>query len=271
MNIKLIGVDLDATLLKDHNIIDEYTLSILKKAHDKGIHIVPITGRPYAGLPKSVTESGLMDYAITTNGAYITSLKDGKRLFTSEIEPNKVLELIDKLNDFKCKIEVFAEDYGHVEPEHYQFYKDNYTGTDLESYIFSSRKVKESIKDYVNKGNACGELFAIFEDSQARDKALKSCQAIEGIQICRLSDKFLEITKAGVNKGEALEKLCNILGVSLCDTIAFGDGENDLEFLAKAGISVAMENACDKVKTQADIIAPSNLDSGVGIILNKYI
>ena len=80
---------------------------------------------------------------------------------------------------------------------------------------------------------------------------------------CMLADRFLEITRGGTDKGTALEMLCNHLKIKLEEVIAFGDGENDLQFLDKAGTAIAMGNAGDSVKAQADIITDTNNNQGV--------
>ena len=86
-----------------------------------------------------------------------------------------------------------------------------------------------------------------------------------------LADRFLEITKAGTDKGTALQMLCKHLGIGLNEVIAFGDGENDLQFLQKAGTAVAMGNAVDCVKEMADIITDTNDNNGVEKALKDLI
>ena len=53
--------------------------------------------------------------------------------------------------------------------------------------------------------------------------------------------------------------------------MAFGDGENDLSMMEKAGIGIAMENGEESLKAKADYIAPSNDDAGVGQMLEKLV
>lgn len=64
----------------------------------------------------------------------------------------------------------------------------------------------------------------------------------------------MKTATAGVDKGSALQLLCNHLDMPVQDTIAFGDGENDKEFLAVAGLGCAMKNARPAAKSAANVV-----------------
>lgn len=66
---------------------------------------------------------------------------------------------------------------------------------------------------------------------------------------------FVEFLDAATCKGRGLEKLCGLLGVGLGAVVAFGDGDNDVEFLQAAGLGVAMCNARPAVQACADVVS----------------
>ena len=72
-----------------------------------------------------------------------------------------------------------------------------------------------------------------------------------------------EIIPRGIDKGKGIELVCRHFGASLKDTVAFGDSMNDAAMLARAGLSVAMGNACDELKAMADIICEDVAHDGV--------
>ena len=73
-----------------------------------------------------------------------------------------------------------------------------------------------------------------------------------------------------MNKGAGLARLCAALDVPPARVVAFGDGDNDLEFLATAGLGLAMANARENVKAAADgVTARSNDDDGVAFELAR--
>ncbi len=107
------------------------------------------------------------------------------------------------------------------------------------------------------------EFFVSSADKAEQEKISAALDALGGVQYWYYDDKYIEITREGCDKGSALEAICRHLGVNIENTMAFGDGDNDLFFLEKAGVAVAMENAFPSVKAKADIIAKSNNDNGV--------
>lgn len=267
-NIKFVGVDLDGTLLRDDKTLCPSAEEIINSLAKRGIYFVPITGRPYSGIPDCVKKLDAVEYIISSNGARILNSKTDEELFSFALSNEKTMELISILRDADCMFEAFADNVGYVEKELYDYYVREFKGTPIGDYIFSSRKITDSIEGlFEGTGKQADEIFIDCRTPQVRADILKRIEGVEGIQHCSLGDRFLEITKKGTDKGEAMAVLCDYLGVDLKDTIAFGDGENDLQFLEKAGFSVAMENAFPCVKEKADIITKSNNDNGVCEIL----
>ena len=77
------------------------------------------------------------------------------------------------------------------------------------------------------------------------------------------------ISNGQANKWKAIEELCKIKGINRKDIIAIGDGSNDIEMLKNAGFGIAMGNATEEVKENADIMIPSNDKEGVAIFLKE--
>lgn len=74
-----------------------------------------------------------------------------------------------------------------------------------------------------------------------------------------------------VSKGYGLEYVSNRLGISPDEIIAIGDNENDISMLNYSGLGVAMGNALEKTKSEANIITSSNDEDGVAKVIEKYI
>lgn len=82
---------------------------------------------------------------------------------------------------------------------------------------------------------------------------------------------FLELAHPDVSKGTGLQFVADRLGFTREETIAFGDGENDLELVDWAGYSVAVGNAHPVVKSRADLVAPSAEEEGVAQVLEAFL
>ncbi len=92
--IELIGVDLDGTLLTDEKTLCPGAEETLKRAKDKGIHIVPITGRPFQGVPECVKALESVDYFICSNGACIIDAKTKEGVYNFSMSNEKSREAV---------------------------------------------------------------------------------------------------------------------------------------------------------------------------------
>ena len=108
----------------------------------------------------------------------------------------------------------------------------------------------------------------VLMDRDQTEKFLKSNPAITTV-----SGGYgnLEFTRSDVSKGIALYTLSDMLGIDHAATMAIGDTENDLAIIGAAGIGIAMGNATDMVKEQADFVTLSNMEDGVAHALDTFI
>lgn len=82
---------------------------------------------------------------------------------------------------------------------------------------------------------------------------------------------FLEFASPDVTKAAGLEFLSEHLGFARERTLAFGDGDNDIELVEWAGYGVAVDNAYDRVKEVADLVCPPVEEEGVAQVLEAYL
>ncbi len=82
---------------------------------------------------------------------------------------------------------------------------------------------------------------------------------------------MLEIHAAGVHKWAAAECLCARLGIAPDETVAFGDGPNDVELLAGAGLAFAMADGWEVARSAADDVAPPCREDGFAITVERLL
>jgi Cof subfamily protein (haloacid dehalogenase superfamily) len=82
---------------------------------------------------------------------------------------------------------------------------------------------------------------------------------------------FLELASPRISKGSGLGFVAEHLGFTAAQTVAFGDGENDLELLGWAGYGVCVENGNDLLKAQADWLCPGPEEQGVAQAIEAYL
>ena len=79
-----------------------------------------------------------------------------------------------------------------------------------------------------------------------------------------------EVMKKGTSKGNAVKELALSLNIKRDEIICLGDNENDLSMIKYAGLGIAMGNACELLKKEADYITDTNINSGVAKAIKKW-
>ena len=88
--------------------------------------------------------------------------------------------------------------------------------------------------------------------------------ALSDYDVLLVGPDWLEIMPKHVSKASALWKICDKLGISMNEVMAFGDAQNDLKMLQQVGIGVAMGNAMDEAKYAATVVTDTNMNNGIG-------
>ena len=115
----------------------------------------------------------------------------------------------------------------------------------------------------------------LFQNTDVKylEKIAKDLEPITGDTfVSYSSNRYLEFNQQGVNKGQGLLSLAEILGVDPKDTIAIGDNDNDLTMIQAAGLGCCVSNATEAVKKNSDYIAEADCDEGgVAEIIEKFV
>ena len=209
-----------------------------------------------------------IEYYICSNGAQIIDAETEQALYSFTIPNGECREIMAVLRQLGCVFEPFACGWGYTEQAIFDGYMQQYGGTPLEEYVVASRRIIDCVDDVFEMGEtAVDDFFVTCPDGAVRDRLLDALEQLGDLQYCCMGDRFLEITQRGADKGTAMAVLCRRLGIDIAETVAFGDGDNDILLLKKAGLAVAMGNALPAVKQCADLITSANNDNGVCEIL----
>lgn len=271
--IKMIGFDLDGTLLTDQKELGEYTVQILKRAVEEGIVILPITGRPLCGLPEEVTGLTGLRYAITANGARILDLKNAAVLKDQLVSVETAEKILDILGNYDSLREIYYDGTGYAEREKLEQIDHFFEEGPMAEYVRSTRQPVENLMDKFRKeSREVDKVQGVFADLGEREAALDEIRKLEGVTITGALHNNIEVNAAGVDKGNALLWLAQYLGIAPEETMAFGDGNNDITLLEKAGTGVAMKNGIEEVKHAADrITEKTNDEEGAAKFIETYV
>ena len=269
--IRMIGLDLDGTLLNTQKELTENTRRVLTEAIDSGILVLVATGRPFTGIPEELRTFPGIHYALTSNGARVLDT-DHNKLLIEHLLPmestKKALRIFEKYDTLS---EIYFDGQGYADAAKLDEVGKYHHDPNMWNYVRTTRIPVPDIWDVIAKENRnMDKVQALFADMDEREQAWKELSELKELELVGSLSYNIEINATGVNKGTALVALGEMLGIPREAIMACGDGDNDVHLLREVGFGVAMANAQPQVKDAADYITSSNDEEGVARAIEKF-
>ena len=273
LDIKMIGFDLDDTLLTSNKELTLYTKEVLMKAIRQGTVVLPSTGRPLCGLTEEIRNFPGIRYALTANGARLLDMKEGTILYECLVPRETTEKLLNIFLQYDALVEIYYEGVGFAQEDKLQRIHEFFPRQAMAEYVLTTRKmVKDVRRKFEETDLPSDKVQAVFKTLEEKERALKEVLSkVEGIEAVSSLGNNIEVNVKGVNKGSSLVRLGEMLGIRREEIMAFGDGENDIAMMEAVGFGVAMENGLDAVKAAARYITASNNEDGVAKAIEKYV
>lgn len=261
---KLIGTDLDGTIVRDYSGVSERTVEAFRTAHNEGIEIFFVTGRPPRWMPE-IRETFGFGNAICANGAMLYDLMNDRVLEEWLMPIEEQLEVVKRLRLHIPNIS-FAVEYNN-EFHHEVAYVPRWDiGVDLQpSPMIEEKMVKPAFKLLARCSN-----YDMTSD-QMLHIAHREVGELATITHSNSSESILEISAVGVSKGETLAKMAARAGIGPEDSVTFGDNPNDFSMLRWAHRSWSMADGHPEAKNHAKFIADAHTDDGVAKVIEKLL
>ena len=253
--------------------LDAYNSAIesLDKLAEHGIEFVPCTGRALVGIPQEVLAHPSVHYAVSSNGAVVSRIAcDVEGAVSSEtlrrvpLSRAKALEVLQIARAHDVTFDIFADGHSYLRRDLYdrlaEFVPDD-PGT-LDSIRWNRTPVDEEPEQTLARIDTLERLAMYWHDPRDRDEIVRALGDVSGIAVTRSYPMNIEVMDEEASKGASMAWLCEKLGESLADTLAFGDNFNDGEMLRLCGTAFVTENAPEKMKEMFPV-APSCDDDGV--------
>ncbi|WP_141434245.1 Cof-type HAD-IIB family hydrolase [Bacillus sp. 03113] len=241
LDIKLIALDMDGTVLNEEQEISLENRKAIKEAIDQGVHVVISTGRSLKTLQKYLDTLELSSYLVTVNGSEIWD--DTGVLMERSIVQNDLIQWMWELS---------------------KLHETNFWAISTEQVWHNELPTDLSTSEWLKFG------FHI-DDDQVRETVKKQLVENGLLEISNSSPFNLEVNPLGINKAKGLEAVCKKLNLTMENVMAVGDSLNDIAMIREAGLGVAMGNAQDIVKETADDITASNVEDGVAKAIRKWV
>jgi hypothetical protein len=237
------------------------------KAQENGIILAIASGRPDKGILPIANQLQLQrfgGYMLSFNGAKVKNLKSNEVIYQNalSIEAFKLAHKLSKeygldiitYNDENIISEVAENKYMEIEA--------NITKMPV--------KVVKSMPDFVDYTPP--KCLILGDGDYLATVVPKIQSAMQGLaNVYRSESFFIEVVPNGIDKAVSIERLIDSIGIKQSETMAFGDGFNDISMIEYVACGVAMSNGCDLIKSKADYITLlSNDEDGIAVFLKEH-
>lgn len=270
MRYQLLATDMDGTLLNDKKEISAENQKAVNQALDMGKDVIFSTGRSLNETKSYFATFPKMRYLLCESGALLYDIHEQKILNQETIDPAAAEEILMYTTRRNVLLQIMMEGKSMFEDgmlERLAYYQNDH----LQKLFRDSGTFCPDVIDYCRKHGWQADKICIYHTTpEERELTLQQLQHLP-VTMAFSEKTSLEITPAGVDKGTALKKLCELLGLDIEQVIAVGDAPNDHAILETAGLAVAMGNATDSVRQLCHTIVADNDHHGVKEAIERYL
>lgn len=271
-DIKLIALDMDGTLLNKEGILTKRTQNALLSAMKNDVHVVIATGRVLSAFPEHILNFSGIEYVVSSNGARIVRLADRESIYTNFIETESAKALIPFIFKEDLFLEIFYEGDVFVEKASVDNLETYGLPKRYVDYMLSTRTsindLQSAMEEHIDR---LENINVNFGNQDRKAKFWEASKSFKGITATSSFSHNIELGGATTSKADGVAFLCKKFGIEAYQVMACGDNYNDLSMLKFAGVSVAVENADEIIKSQVDFVTKSNEEDGVALAIEKFV
>lgn len=262
--IKLIATDLDNTLLDEQGQIPESTAALLRQAAQKGVLTAVATGRCYPSAKGAAGVIGAQTPIICYNGSLIKRGDTGEVLAQTYIEPHQIRAVSEFCHQNDLYLQLY--DYDDV-----ILCEQDCEGlrVDPDLQVVGFREIGD-YRTYPDL-HPTPKMLIVEKPEKVPARLLELESTFPDLAFCQSQPWLIEVMPQNAGKGLAVAKLAEIFGVEREAVMTLGDNTNDLPMIRWAGLGVAVGNAVEALKAEADYVCASQRSLGVEEALKKFV
>ncbi|MCX5662840.1 MAG: HAD-IIB family hydrolase [Planctomycetota bacterium] len=281
MRYRMIGIDMDGTLLDRRGRVSEENRAAIAQAQAAGVVVVPCTGRAWSEASPLLRDVSGLDRGVFVGGAAVSEIATGRSLDLAVFEPHVAMELVDALFHLPEAVLVFQDaalaghDYlvtGRGELSANTRWWFEFTKA---TPVFKATVTQEDLRHALRIGivSDTGRMEAVTRDMRERFASRVVMQSFAAVQMPGTTGAMhvLEIFASGVDKWRGLRWLADQMGIEAEAVAAIGDEINDVAMIQAAGCGIAMGNAVPAVKAVADHVTLDCAEAGVAHAIRKLL
>ena len=260
--IKLAALDVDGTLVRSDLSLSPAVIRAVESLREAGIIVSIVTGRSMGELILFRQAFPWIRYFVVSNGATGLDTETNHTFYENHLPLSVARAVEQEARNYSVMTEVYADGISYVNRDCWAE-AERYTAEFLHHPSLAPGRVPvDSVGDLLAaRTNDVEKLYISFERLSDLPQVRSFCESFPVDLVTSIHDG-LEVNQKGVEKGTGLVALCNYLGILPEEVAAVGDGEADIAMFRLAGLSIAMENAKDIVRENADLTAPHNDSDG---------
>ena len=261
--IELLVSDIDGTLVTPDKQVTPRAVKAVAALAKAGIAFSMISSRPVRAMTRLVEQLHVRKPFAAFNGATIVG-PDGRTISALRLSPNAARRALALLAENKVDAWVFADDaWLLLNPDGPNVAREVRTVGFDPTVSVSFEAMIDRIDKIVGVSND-HDLLASLE-ARAADALGADASAV------RSQPFYLDVTNAKAGKGAGVTALCAAMGIDLARTAVIGDMANDVSMFRVAGYSIAMGQAPDAVKAQADAVTAENTAEGFALAVETLV
>lgn len=267
------------------------TVNSLMEAQKKGIRLILASGRnaamiqPYAEQLQIDRYGG---YIVGCNGQHIIDAQKGFRFENEslDVETSKKIFAFAKKYHLQMlaehargfyiyvpkslfPVKIFVE---YLKQRHKLKKKHQAAYSVLGGFMMSSQTYVSSVFKPSDIDEPCVKIgFTHFSGILRHAIRRMDHELKEQLNIMNVTSYWIDIMPKGIDKSAAIEQILTMNGLGFDSLMAFGDAENDIQMIKKAGVGVAMGNAMELIRQSADQITASNEENGIGLVVDRLL
>lgn len=272
MVYRLLAVDIDGTLLTDHQKLTRRTKEAIDYVKKKDVYVTLVTERHFHSAKKVARALKIETPLVTQSGAFIAASLDHP-WYEEKIDADTACRIIEILENEDCHIRLIHERYAVANKIRQRSELMAKMSISLNEPLFYPVTFVDQLAEYTVENNLRPAKISVQFPDRERLRAARNVLNGSFSEVsCLAADREetkLDIVAGGVSKAAGLAILARKFGVPMKEVVAIGDGPQDLEMIRAAGLGVAMNHAPKAVKKAADWITRSNNQNGVGYMVKE--